>query len=80
MIAIEVIGPTPGIVINRRAVGSDFERWLISASNTLIFTSNAVKVSTSSFKIARTLSGSEDCRSSTKATRLSTWVMPFGKT
>ena len=28
----------------------------------------------------RTLSGSEDCRSSTRATRVSTWVMPFGKT
>jgi hypothetical protein len=26
VIAVEVIGPTPGIVINRRAVGSDFER------------------------------------------------------
>src|SRR5262244_1425554 len=30
VIAVEVIGPTPGIVINRRAVGSDFERWLLS--------------------------------------------------
>jgi hypothetical protein len=36
VIAVEVIGPTPGIVINRRAVGSDFERWLISASNAAI--------------------------------------------
>ena len=26
VIAVEAIGPTPGIVINRRAVGSDFER------------------------------------------------------
>ena len=36
VIAVEAIGPTPGIVINRRAVGSDFERWLISASKTAI--------------------------------------------
>src|SRR6516162_3884925 len=36
VIAVAVIGPTPGIVINRHAVGSDFERWLISASNTAI--------------------------------------------
>src|SRR6516162_9353527 len=61
VIAVEVIGPTPGIVINRRAVGSDFERWLISASNALICASNAVKVSISSFRMTRTLSGSEDC-------------------
>src|SRR5262249_40834126 len=80
VIAVEVIGPTPGIVINRRAVGSDFERWLISASNAAICASNAVKVSTSSLRMTRTLSGSEDCRSSTRATRVSTWVMPFGKT
>jgi hypothetical protein len=33
VIAVEAIGPTPGIVINRRAVRFDFERWLISASN-----------------------------------------------
>jgi hypothetical protein len=31
VIAVEAIGPTPGIVINRRAVGSHFERCLISA-------------------------------------------------
>src|SRR5215467_5621522 len=80
VIAVEVIGPTPGIVINRRAVGSDFERWLISASNAAICASNAVKVSTSSLRMTRALSGSEDCRSSTTATRVSTWVMPFGKT
>jgi len=80
VIAVEVIGPTPGIVINRRAVGSDFERWLISASKAAICASNAVKVSTSSFRMMRTLSRSEDCRSSTRATRVSTWVMPFGKT
>src|SRR6516162_4616972 len=69
VIAVEAIGPTPGIVINRRAVGSDFERWLISASKTVICASNAVKVSTSSFRITRTLSGSEDCISSIRATR-----------
>ena len=70
VIAVEVIGPTPGIGINRRAVGSDFERWLISASNAVICDSNAVKVSTSSFRMTRTLSGSEDCKSSTRATRV----------
>src|SRR5215469_14662289 len=80
VIAVEAIGPTPGIVINRRAVGSDFERRLISASNAVICASNAVKVSTSSFRMTRTLSGSEDCRSSTTAARVSTSVMPFGKT
>src|SRR5262249_15675447 len=80
VIAVETIGPTPGIVINRRAVGSDFERWLISASNVVICASNAVKVSTSSFRMVRTLSGSEDCGSSTRTTKASMWVMPFGKT
>jgi hypothetical protein len=30
VIAVEAIAPTPGIVINSRAVGSDFERCLIS--------------------------------------------------
>jgi hypothetical protein len=79
VIAVEAIGPTPEIVINRRAVGSDFERWLISASNAAICASNAVKVSTSSLRMTRTWSGSEDCRSSTRATKVSTWVMPFGK-
>src|SRR6516162_6503456 len=67
VIAVEVIGPTLGIVINRRAVGSDFERWLISASKTATCASNAVKVSTSSFRMMRTLSGSGDWRSSTRA-------------
>ena len=33
VIAVEVISPTPGIVINRRAVGSDFERWLSPCSD-----------------------------------------------
>src|SRR5215467_9438012 len=42
VIAVEAIGPTPGIVINRRAVGSDFERWLISVSNAAICAPNAV--------------------------------------
>jgi hypothetical protein len=70
VIAVETIGPTPGIVINRRAVGSDFERWLISPSKAAICASNAVKVSTGSFRMMRTLSGSEDCRSSTRATRV----------
>jgi hypothetical protein len=78
-ICATTIGPTPGIVINRRAVGSDFERWWISASKAAICASNAVKVSTSSFRMLRTLSGSEDSRSSTRATTASTWVMPFRK-
>ena len=36
-------------------VGSDFERCLISASNSAICASNAVKVSTSSFRMTRTV-------------------------
>ena len=42
-------------------------RWLISASKTATCASNAVKVSTSSFRMMRTLSGSGDWRSSTRA-------------
>ena len=36
VMAVETIGPTPGIVISRRAVGSAFERRLISASSAAI--------------------------------------------
>src|SRR5580704_11722747 len=57
--------PTPGIAISRRAVGSALERRLISASSSAICPSSAVKVSTSSFRMVRTLSGKEDRGSST---------------
>jgi hypothetical protein len=36
VIAVAAIGPTPGIVISRRATGSALERRLISPSNSLI--------------------------------------------
>ena len=52
--AVETIGPTPGIVISRRAVGSVFELWVISVSNVAICASNPVKVSTSTFRTLRT--------------------------
>ena len=42
VIAVEAIGPTPGIVISRRAVGSALERRLISASSSAICPSSAV--------------------------------------
>src|SRR5580704_15283014 len=58
VIAVEAIGPTPGIVISRRAVGSVLERCLISASSAAIYSSNAVTVSTSSFRTMRTFFGS----------------------
>jgi hypothetical protein len=68
-----------GIVISRRAVGSAFERRLISASNPAIWPSSAVKVLTSNFRITRALPGREDCGSSTRATGVATCVMPCGK-
>ena len=78
-IAVATIGPTPGIVISRRAVGSVLERWLISASSTAICSSNAVKVSMSGFRMMRTFFGKEDRTSSTRATSVATGVMPCGK-
>jgi hypothetical protein len=42
VIAVETMGPTPGIVINRHAVGSVFERRLILASNTAVCASKPV--------------------------------------
>ena len=59
VIAVAVIGPTPGIVISRRATASSFARRLISTSSCLICTSNAVKVSIRIFRIVRALSGKE---------------------
>ena len=51
VIAVAAIGPTPGIVISRRATGSAFERRLISASSSVICASSAAKVSISSLRI-----------------------------
>ena len=65
VIAVAAIGPTPGIVMSRRATGSAFERLLISASSSLICASSAVKVSIRIFRIARALSGKEALGSST---------------
>jgi hypothetical protein len=50
VIAVAVIGPTPGIVISRCATGSALERRLISASSSLIGASNAAKLSISSLR------------------------------
>ncbi len=80
VIAVAVIGPTPGIVISRRATGSAFERRLISPSSSCICASSVVKVSISSFRIVRALSGKAAFGSSTCAIRAATCAMPWGNT
>jgi hypothetical protein len=55
----------PGIVISRHATGSGLERRLISPSSSLICGSSAVKVSISSLRTNRALSGYEEFGSST---------------
>jgi hypothetical protein len=55
----------PGIVISRHATGSALERRLISPSSSLICASSAVKVSISSLRTNRALSGYEEFGSST---------------
>ena len=80
MIAVAAIGPMPGIVMSRRATGSAFARRVISASSTWICASSARKVLTSTARIARALSGTEEAGSSTRAITASACVMPWGKT
>ena len=63
-IAVAVMGPTPGMVISRRATGSSLERRLISISRTAMFSSSDVRVVISTLKIARALSGREQFGSS----------------
>src|SRR5215213_6017373 len=67
VIAVAAIGPMPGIVISRRATGSAFARWVISASNSWICASKAWKVPINTFRTARALSGTEESGSSTWA-------------
>src|SRR5690349_22263192 len=50
VIAVAAIGPMPGIVISRRATGSAFARWVISASNAWICASKAWKVPINTFQ------------------------------
>jgi len=80
VIAVAAIGPMPGIVISRRATGSAFARWVISASNAWICASKAWKVPINTFRTARALSGTEESGSSTWAITASACVMPWGKT
>src|SRR3954449_9620804 len=80
VIAVAAIGPMPGIVISRRATGSAFARWVISASNAWICASNAWKVPINTFRTARALSGTAEAGSSTWAITASACVMPWGKT
>src|SRR3954462_5103992 len=80
VIAVAAIGPMPGIVISRRATGSAFARWVISASNAWICASKAWKVPINTFRTARALSGTAASGSSTWAITASACVMPWGKT
>src|SRR3954471_5556958 len=80
VMAVAAIGPMPGIVISRRATGSAFARWVISASNVWICASKAWKVPTNTVRTARALSGTAESGSSTWAITASACVMPWGKT
>src|SRR3954466_7763032 len=56
-IAVAVMGPTPGIVIKRRATGSSLERRPISSSGRPMFSSSAFRDVTRTLRTARALSG-----------------------
>jgi len=73
------IGPMPGIVMRRRATGSAFARRVISASSVLICASSARNVSTSTVRIARALSGTQEAGSSMWAITASACVYTLGE-
>src|SRR5215213_4215752 len=54
-IAVAVIGPTPGIVIKRRATGSSLDRRPISTSRTAMFSSRDFRFEIKTLKMVRAL-------------------------
>jgi hypothetical protein len=80
VIAVAAIGPTPGIVMSRRATGSAFARRVISVSNSATCASSARNVVTSTVRTVRALSGSDVSKSSMCSISVPACVMPCGTT
>lgn len=77
-IAVAIIGPTPRMLISRRATSSRLARSAICLSRTTIFSCSSCKASTSRRRHSRAASGMSESRSRMCGISFSTWERPCG--
>lgn len=78
--AVAVIGPTPGIVINREGISSSLARLAISRSSALICSASIITIPISTSSIARVACGRSEPGSSTNASSLGRFAVPLAAT